>query len=337
MTSEVRESELVVSGGRFHQNGGLLETSLRGDGISFLRRGKVRDIYRVGDHLLIVATDRISVSDVVLGTPIPGKGEFLTQISLFWFRHLKEKLPHINNHLFSTDIGLYPTSLQGFSEILKGRSMLVKPAQVVPVECVVRGYLSGSGWKSYQECGEICEIKLDTGLQESDKLPEPIFTPATKAESGHDKNISYEEMTRVCRRWLDRIQDRNVLGPIHYPLELFLQEYSLTIYQAAAEYALGKGIIIADTKFEFGMVPFDDRRWQLILVDEVLTPDSSRFWDAKKYEPGRPQESLDKQFVRNYCARLDKWNGEEPGPELPDEIVQGTVKRYQEICQRLLG
>jgi len=262
-------------------------------------RGKVRDIYAVGDQLLIVATDRISAFDFILGSGIPQKGKVLTQISLFWFEMMKDIIP---NHLISASPREYPADLSEYVSLLEGRSMLVKKASPFPVECVARGYLSGSGWKEYQQKGSVCGIALPKGLVESSQLPEPIFTPATKATSGHDENISFEQMGRLVGA--DNAQR--------------LQDYTLRIYRKAAVYAAARGIIIADTKLEFGV--FND---EIILIDEALTPDSSRFWPADSYAPGGPQASFDKQFVRDYLE-ASGWNKQPPAPSLPDHVVIGT-------------
>lgn len=262
----------------------LFETNLTS--VPLLHRGKVRDIYDLGDALLIVATDRISAFDVVLPTPIPEKGKILTLMTLFWLNFLKDI---VENHLITADVKEYPEVLKPYEEILKDRSMLVKKAKVLPVECIVRGYLSGSAWKEYQEKGEICGLKLPKGLRESDKLPEPIFTPSTKAELGkHDINISFEEMKRITG---EEVAEK-------------VKEISLNLYKKASSYAETRGIIIADTKFEFGV--YKDK---LILVDEVLTPDSSRFWPKEEYQPGRPQKSFDKQFIRGLVKKfwLERW------------------------------
>ncbi|MHB0935114.1 MAG: phosphoribosylaminoimidazolesuccinocarboxamide synthase [Armatimonadota bacterium] len=282
--------------------------------LPLVTRGKVRDIYNVDEaRLLFVATDRISAFDVVMPNGIPDKGRVLTQISLFWF----EKLRAIaKNHLITADVRTYPPVLRPYAEQLEGRSMLVRRVQIQPIECIVRGYLSGSGWKEYQASGTVCGIKLPAGLRESDKLPEPIFTPSTKAESGHDQNITLQQAVTI-------VGER---------LAIQLQEASIKLYQAAADYARTRGIIIADTKFEFGL----DAGGNLILADEVLTPDSSRFWDAATYQPGRAQDSFDKQYVRDYLETLD-WKKEPPGPMLPDEVVEGTRARYLEAYQRLTG
>jgi phosphoribosylaminoimidazole-succinocarboxamide synthase len=277
-----------------------------------VRRGKVRDVYDLGDELLIVATDRISAFDCIMPNGIPDKGRILTALSLFWFRRFADEF---ENHLIVTDVENYPASLRPFAQQIEGRSMLVKKAQVVPIECVARGYLAGSGWKEYQQTQTVCGIKLPAGLRQCDKLPQPIFTPATKEESGHDINISYEEAAR-------RVGE---------PLAASLREKTLALYTRAADYAATRGIIIADTKFEFGR--FDG--W-LILVDEVLTPDSSRFWPAEKYQPGRDQESFDKQFVRNWLEQ-QPWDKTPPAPALPGDIVEGTRKRYLEAYERITG
>jgi len=275
--------------------------------------GKVRDIYRVdNDHLLFIATDRISAFDFVLATGIPLKGKVLTQLSLFWFDFLKDI---VHNHLVTADVRKYPASLQGRSKQIAGRSMLVTKADMVAVECVVRGYLSGSGWKDYQKTGAVCGIELPKGMRDSDKLPEPIFTPASKAQTGHDENISFDDMVkRVGRDLAEKLRD-----------------LSLKIYKKASDYALTKGIIIADTKFEFGMTPGG-----IILADEVLTPDSSRFWPADKYQPGRAQDSFDKQYVRDYLERI-KWNKQPPAPALPSDVTAGTTEKYVEAYRRLSG
>ena len=275
--------------------------------------GKVRDVYRIGsDRLLFVATDRISAFDYVLATGIPHKGRVLTQISLFWFEFLKEL---VANHMVTCDVSQYPAGLQKYAEQLRGRSMIVVRAEMFPVECVARGYLSGSGWKEYKSTGKVCGIALPPGLKESDRLPEPIFTPATKATTGHDINISFEEMCRIVDPELSRQ----------------LRDLTLGIYKKAAAYALDRGIIIADTKFEFGLTPKG-----ITLADEVLTPDSSRFWPADKYEPGRAQDSFDKQYVRDYLEQI-RWNKQPPAPALPPEVAQGTSRKYLEAYERLTG
>jgi phosphoribosylaminoimidazole-succinocarboxamide synthase len=275
--------------------------------------GKVRDVYELGsDHLLFVATDRISAFDYVLATGIPHKGSVLTQLSLFWFDFLKNVVP---NHLVSADVSRYPKEAQKYADQLRGRSMLVQRAEMFPVECVVRGYLSGSGWKEYKASGSVCGIKLPTGLRESDQLPEPIFTPATKATTGHDENISFEQMAKL----VDPEDARQ------------LRDLSLAVYQKAADYARQKGIIIADTKFEFGRTAAG-----ITLADEVLTPDSSRFWPADKYEPGMSQQSFDKQYVRDYLEEI-RWNKQPPAPALPAEVARRTSEKYVESFKRLTG
>jgi phosphoribosylaminoimidazole-succinocarboxamide synthase len=275
--------------------------------------GKVRDVYRLDDrHLLFVATDRISAFDYVLATGIPHKGRVLTQVSLFWFEFLREVVP---NHLVTADVQSYPASLRRYADQLRGRSMLVMRAEMVPVECVVRGYISGSAWKEYKATGKVCGIELPTGLKESDKLPEPIFTPSTKATTGHDENISFEEMVRVVGR--ERSEK--------------LREVTLKIYTKAADYARTRGIIIADTKFEFGITSKG-----ITLADEVLTPDSSRFWPADKYQPGRAQDSYDKQYVRDYLEEI-RWNKQPPAPALPPEVARKTSEKYLEAYRQLTG
>ncbi len=279
-------------------------------GLKLFKKGKVRDVYDLGDKLLIIASDRISCFDVVLPTPIPDKGKILTQISLFWFSYLEDI---IANHIVSTNLEDLPAEIRDQEVLLKDRFMITKKCQVIPFECVVRGYLSGSGWKEYKKSESVCGIKLPAGLKESDKLAEPIFTPATKAEAGHDENVN-----------LDYMQ-----GKLSGELADTIKEKSIEIYNKAADYAAGKGIIIADTKFEFGLDGDN-----LILVDEVLTPDSSRFWPQAQYEPGRPQSSFDKQFVRDYLETLD-WDKTPPGPDLPAEIVQKTQSKYREALKLL--
>ena len=275
--------------------------------------GKVRDVYNLdGNHLLFVATDRISAFDYVLATGIPHKGRVLTQISLFWFELLKDLTP---NHLVTADVDRYPTAVQQHADELRGRSMMVMRAEMFPVECVVRGYLSGSGWKEYQTSGKVCGIQLPAGLKESDKLPEPIFTPATKATTGHDINISFEEMCRL----VDPEQSRK------------LREISLQIYRKASDYALQRGIIIADTKFEFGQTGQG-----ITLADEVLTPDSSRFWPADTYQPGKAQNSYDKQYVRDYLEEI-KWNKQPPAPALPQDVARRTSEKYLDAYRQLTG
>jgi phosphoribosylaminoimidazole-succinocarboxamide synthase len=273
--------------------------------------GKVRDIYQVGiDHLLFVASDRISAFDYVLATGIASKGHVLTQISLFWFDFLKEVVP---NHLVTADVERYPEEVKPYRAQLAGRSMLVRRAEMFPIECVVRGYLAGSGWKDYQATGAVCGIPLPAGLRESEELPEAIFTPATKATTGHDENISFEAMCRL----VDPEDARR------------LRDLSLAIYRRAADYARRQGIIIADTKFEFGRTAEG-----ITLADEVLTPDSSRFWPADQYRPGMPQQSFDKQYVRDYLEHI-RWNKQPPAPALPAEVAQKTSKKYIEAYRRL--
>jgi phosphoribosylaminoimidazole-succinocarboxamide synthase len=275
--------------------------------------GKVRDLYRVdNEHLLLVATDRISAFDYVLASGIPAKGRVLTQLSLFWFDFLQDIVP---NHLVTADVERYPSPLRCHAEQLRGRSMLVVRADMIAIECVVRGYLSGSGWKEYQRTGKVCGIGLPRGLRESDKLPEPIFTPATKAASGHDENITFAEMAQRA-------------GP---KLSEKLRELSLKIYAKAAEHAAARGIIIADTKFEFGKTAKG-----VVLADEVLTPDSSRFWPAERYQPGRAQESFDKQYVRDYLEQI-RWNKRPPAPALPPDVVRRTSEKYLEAYRQLTG
>jgi len=279
--------------------------------IKLLRRGKVRDVYDLGEHLLIIATDRISCFDYVLPTPVPDKGKILTRMSLFWFSFLKG----IDNHLVSVHLEDLPPPVRDPKYDLLGRFMIVKKCEVIPFECVVRGYISGSGWKDYLKTGAICGNKLPTGLKESDKLPQPIFTPSTKADVGHDQNVDFEFM-------------KNKIG---VELAEKLQAMSLDIYTRAADYALSKGIILADTKFEFGL--YDGK---VILIDEVLTPDSSRFWPKSHYKPGGAQLSFDKQFVRDYLEDI-KWNKQPPVPELPGDITAKTKMKYEEALRILKG
>jgi len=276
------------------------------------KKGKVRDVYTTDNKLLLVVTDRISAFDFVLHEPIPNKGICLTQISKFWFDYFKDTIP---SHMISLDVKDFPEEVKNYSENLKGRSMLVKKADVLPIECIVRGYLSGSAWKSYLKDGTVCGIKLPTGLRESEKFDEPLFTPSTKAESGHDINISYEEMV-------------NIIGEKDAKK---LKELSLKIYKEGAEYAKKKGIIIADTKFEFGKI--GDK---IILVDEILTPDSSRFWPADLYEPGKSQPSFDKQYVRDYLSSTG-WDKNSNPPNLSKEVVIETQKKYQEAYEKITG
>lgn len=275
-------------------------------------RGKVRDLYSLNGQLLFVATDRISAFDYVLASGIPEKGRVLTQLSLFWFDFLKST---VNNHLITANVADYPEALRVHAAQLRGRSMLVTQAQMIDIECVVRGYISGSAWKEYQRDGSVCGIKLPAGLRDSDKLPEPIFTPATKALNGHDENISFEEM---CKH-----TGKELAGQ--------LRDLSIAIYKKAADYAAGRGIIIADTKFEFGRTSQG-----LILADEVLTPDSSRFWPADRYQPGRAQESYDKQYVRDYLETI-RWNKQPPAPALPEEIALKTSEKYIQAYRVLAG
>ncbi|NTU43831.1 MAG: phosphoribosylaminoimidazolesuccinocarboxamide synthase [Nitrospirales bacterium] len=284
----------------------VMETNIEGEGIRLLRRGKVRDVYELEDCLLIIATDRVSAFDVVLPNGIPEKGKMLTSVSLHWFRQMGDV---IENHIIATEVDDYPALLHPYKSVLEGRSMLVKKATPLPVECIVRGYLSGSGWKEYKEKGTVCGIALPEGLVESSRLPEPIFTPSTKAEEGHDINITFEEM-------------KGIVGP---ELAERLKEVTLGIYSKARDMAEQKGIIIADTKMELGIY-----KGGLILIDELLTPDSSRFWAIKDYQPGRGQDSFDKLIVRDYLLTLD-WDKTYPGPVLPDEIVAKTAARYREI------
>jgi phosphoribosylaminoimidazole-succinocarboxamide synthase len=293
----------------------LLETSLAG--LKLHRRGKVRDVYEVGNDLLIVTTDRISAFDYVLGSGIPDKGKVLTQLSAFWFERMGDLVPH---HLIATDVARFPESLKPHASVLQGRAMLVRRTEPVPVECVARGYLSGSGWKEYQQSGSVCGVTLPPGLRESDRLPEPIFTPATKADSGHDINISEEEAGRI----------------VGAPLIARLKALTLEIYRRGARHAESKGIIVADTKFEFGLVGAGNPDTDVVLIDEVLTPDSSRFWPSDQYEPGHGQPSFDKQFVRDYLEEI-KWNKQPPVPSLPDDVVRRTREKYIEAYRLLSG
>ncbi len=288
----------------------VFETHL--PGITLRGRGKVRDVYDLGDSLLIVATDRLSAFDFVLPNPIPDKGKVLNQVSLFWFEKTAPVLP---NHVITADPSRYPEPLRAHARTLAGRSTLVRKLDMVPVECVARGSLAGSGWKEYREHGTVCGIPLPPGLRESDRLEQPIFTPATKAESGHDENIPFSEVERL-------------VGP---EIARELRDRTLEIYRSAAEYALTRGIIIADTKFEFGL-----SGGRLVVADEMLTPDSSRFWPAATYAPGRSQPSLDKQFVRDYLESIG-WNKQPPVPELPPHVVAGLRDRYLEIFRILTG
>ena len=283
------------------------------EAIPLYRRGKVRDVYDLGDRLLIVASDRISAFDVVMDDPIPDKGKILTQISLFWFKKLE---PWVENHVISTDPEQYPRACHPYKEMLRGRSMLVKKASPLPVECIVRGYLSGSGWQEYLEKKSICGIPLPSGLRESERLPEPIFTPSTKAADGqHDENISFEKV-------VDLIGENQAEE---------LRRLSLLIYEKGRDYGSEKGIIVADTKFEFGL--WNNR---VILIDEVLTPDSSRFWPMDEYRPGGSQKSFDKQFLRDYLLQI-RWPKRPPPPKLPQEIIQKTRAKYMDALERLTG
>jgi phosphoribosylaminoimidazole-succinocarboxamide synthase len=310
MTNILILSAIVIEEALDMSNEPLLKTRLTD--IELFKRGKVRDVYDLKDRLLVVSTDRISCFDVVLPTGIPHKGEVLTQISLFWFELTKDM---VANHFISADVSQYPKELHKYGDILKGRSMLVKKAKTIPVECVVRGYLSGSGWKEYQQSRSICGIKLLDGLRESDKLPEPIFTPSTKEDVGHDINVSQE--------YVERELGKDITGE--------LKETSLALYKKASRYAESKGIIIADTKFEFGICEN-----KMILIDEVLTPDSSRFWPKDEYEPGGPQPSFDKQFVRDYLETLD-WDKTPPAPELPKNIIEKTSEKYLQALELITG
>jgi phosphoribosylaminoimidazole-succinocarboxamide synthase len=306
----------------------LLETSF--PDLKLHGRGKVRDIYAVGDDLLIVATDRISAFDYVLGSGIPDKGKVLTQLSAFWFERMADLVPH---HLIAIDTEKFPAPLKPHAAVLRGRSMLCRRTRPIPIECVARGYLSGSGWKEYQQTGSVCGVSLPQGLRESDRLPEPIFTPATKAETGHDINISEEQAAAIVGR----------------DLVALLKTLTLEIYRRGAALAESRGIIVADTKFEFGLarrsaaggpaarssatIIADD---EIVLIDEVLTPDSSRFWPRDQYTPGTGQPSFDKQFVRDYLEEI-RWNKQPPVPSLPDEVVQRTRDKYVEAFRRLTG
>ena len=280
--------------------------------LKLVRRGKVRDVYEVGDNLLIVTTDRVSAFDVVLPNGIPGKGNVLTRISIFWFNQMMDI---VDNHIVATDMKDYPAVLQKYSGVLDGRSMLVKKASPLPIECIVRGYLSGSGWKEYQQKGTVCGINLPEGLVESSRLNEPIFTPSTKAEEGHDINISFEETEKIIGdSQAEKVRDA-----------------ALAVYRKGREVAEKKGIIIADTKMEMGLF-----NGKLILIDELMTPDSSRFWSQKTYQPGKGQDSYDKQIVRDYLNTLD-WDKQYPGPELPADVAHKTRARYMEILKILTG
>jgi phosphoribosylaminoimidazole-succinocarboxamide synthase len=291
----------------------MLQTVIETDfeELNLIKRGKVRDIYDLGDTLLMVATDRISAFDVVMPDPIPEKGKILTQISLFWFKIMESLLP---NHVVSSNVDNYPDICKPYAEILRGRSMLVKKAEPLPIECIVRGYISGSGWNDYRASGRICGIKLPKNLKESDKLPKPIFTPSTKAEKGlHDININFDEtIKKIGKHLADQVRT-----------------LSLEIYDKGADFAYKKGIIIADTKFEFGL--FEDN---LILIDEVMTPDSSRFWPKSSYQPGGSQKSFDKQYLRDYLISIN-WNKTPPAPALPKDVIANTHNKYLEAFKRL--
>jgi phosphoribosylaminoimidazole-succinocarboxamide synthase len=288
----------------------LLQTDL--EGLTIHRRGKVRDVYEIDDQLLIVATDRISAFDYVLGSGIPDKGKVLTQLSGFWFDRMGDVVPH---HLISMEVDEFPAAARAHANQLRGRTMLVRRTDPIPIECVARGYLSGSGWKEYQQSGCVCGIELPAGLRESDRLPEPIFTPATKADSGHDINISEGEAGRL----------------VGEELVAKLKALTLEIYGRGVKHAESKGIIIADTKFEFGIAD-----GHIVLIDEVLTPDSSRFWPHDQYEPGHGQPSFDKQFVRDYLEQI-KWNKQPPVPSLPDDVIRRTRDKYVEAYRVLTG
>ena len=290
----------------------LLETKM--PSLNMVNRGKVRDIYDLGEHLLLVTTDRLSAFDVIMNEGIPKKGQVLNQISIFWFNRMADIIP---NHIVATEVSDYPAATHAYRDQLAGRSMLVKKARPLPIECIVRGYVSGSGWKEYRQQGSICGITLPENLVESSRLEKPIFTPSTKAELGaHDENISFDEAVKLCGK---EIADR-------------VSEISIEIYSRARDFAWDKGIIIADTKFEFGIM--DDG--SLLWIDEALSPDSSRFWPKASYQPGGPQPSFDKQFVRDYLETLD-WNKQAPPPPLPDEIVAKTSEKYQDALFQLTG
>jgi phosphoribosylaminoimidazole-succinocarboxamide synthase len=289
----------------------LLDTKL--DGLSLVRRGKVRDVYAAGEHLILVATDRISAFDYVLGSGIPDKGRVLNQLSAFWFGRTGGI---IQNHLISANVADYPDNVREFADQLAGRSMLTRRTTPLPVECVARGYISGSGWKDYQATGEVCGIPLPKGLQESDRLPAPIFTPATKAESGHDENISEDAAAKV----------------VGAELLARLKQLTLALYAHGVAHAESKGIILADTKFEFGLTDAGE----LLLIDEMMTPDSSRYWPKDTYSPGGPQPSFDKQYVRDYLESI-KWNKQPPVPSLPSDVVENTRAKYLDAFRRLTG
>ena len=287
----------------------VIETNF--NGLNLIKRGKVRDIYDLGNELLMVATDRISAFDVVMPNPIPEKGEILTGISLFWFDIMKPLLP---NHVISANVDDFPESCRPYADVLRGRSMLVKKTEPLPIECIVRGYLSGSGWNDYQASGEVCGIKLPEGLQESAKLPEPVFTPSTKAESGvHDINIDMNKAVKMIGK----------------DLAAKVEKLSIEIYKKGADLAQNKGIIIADTKFEFGILG-----GELLLIDEILTPDSSRFWPLESYRPGGPQKSYDKQYLRDYLLSIS-WNKKPPAPVLPQDVISNTHNKYREAYRQL--
>ncbi len=287
----------------------VIETELP---VKILNKGKVRDVYEINNNILLIATDRLSAFDVVLPDPIPSKGACLTQLSKFWFDYTKKSIP---NHVISTEVSEFPKELHPFKKQLQYRSMLVKKTKVIPIECIVRGYLSGSAWSSYKKDGTVCGVKLPGGLKESDPFPEPLFTPSTKAKEGHDLNISITEMKKIVG---------SDVGDI-------LNDYSLKIYDTAVKYAKKRGIIIADTKFEFGM--YND---EIIWIDEALTPDSSRFWPAEGYQPGKPQPSFDKQYVRDYLNSTG-WDHNSPPPKLPLEIIAETSKKYKEAYEIITG
>jgi len=292
----------------------MSETALLQSSLPFpVRRGKVRDVYDLGEHLLIVATDRISAFDCVMPNGVPGKGKILNQLSLFWFRRTESI---IANHLIATDVTDFPQAVRSFGDQLIGRSVLVKKTKVIPVECVARGYITGSGWSDYLKTGVTSGVKLPPGLKQCQQLPAPIFTPATKAESGHDENLAFDAMTQQLG---SAVSNR-------------LKELTLSLYTSAAAYARQRGVIIADTKFEFGQLPGGE----IILIDEILTPDSSRFWPLDGYEPGHDQPSFDKQFVRNYLLG-QPWDKTPPAPALPEDVIEGTRQRYIEAYERLTG
>lgn len=293
----------------------LLKTEL--PGVEPFARGKVRDLYALGDRLLIVASDRISAFDVVLLSGIPDKGRVLTQLSVFWFEFLRDLVP---THFLTATVDEFPQAARRHRAQLDGRAMLVRRAQVVPIECVVRGYLAGSGWKEYRQTGRICGVRLPAGLRESEQLPEPIFTPATKATSGHDQNISFDQMAQQ----------------VGGALAEELRSLSLGIFRKAADYVRSRGLLLADTKFEFGHEMGSEGSQRLLLVDEVLTPDSSRFWAADGYQPGRSQPPFDKQLVRDYLEKSG-WNKQPPAPSLPPDIIEATRERYREAYRRLTG